>query len=29
LQMRMTGDPVPAQELYRLGMVNEIHALAN
>jgi enoyl-CoA hydratase/carnithine racemase len=26
LQMLMTGDPVPAQELYRLGMVNEIHA---
>ena len=25
LQMLMTGDPVPAQELYRLGMVNEIH----
>ncbi len=21
----MTGDPVPAQELHRLGMVNEIH----
>jgi enoyl-CoA hydratase/carnithine racemase len=26
LQMLMTGDPVPAQELYRLGMVNEIHS---
>jgi enoyl-CoA hydratase/carnithine racemase len=26
LQMLMTGDPVPAQEAYRLGMVNEIHA---
>ena len=25
LQMLMTGDPVPAQELYRLGMVNELH----
>ena len=25
LQMLMTGDPVPAQEAYRLGMVNEIH----
>ena len=24
--MLMTGDPVPAQEAYRLGMVNEIHA---
>jgi enoyl-CoA hydratase len=23
--MLMTGDPVPAQEAYRLGMVNEIH----
>ena len=21
----MTGDPVPAQEAYRLGMVNELH----
>jgi enoyl-CoA hydratase/carnithine racemase len=26
LQMLMTGDPVSAQEAYRLGMVNEIHA---
>ncbi len=26
LQMLMTGDPVPAQEAYRLGMVNEIHS---
>ena len=25
LQMLMTGDPAPAQELHRLGMVNEIH----
>jgi enoyl-CoA hydratase/carnithine racemase len=25
LQMLMTGDPFPAQEAYRLGMVNEIH----
>jgi enoyl-CoA hydratase/carnithine racemase len=25
LQMLMTGDPVPAQELHRLGMVNEIY----
>jgi enoyl-CoA hydratase/carnithine racemase len=25
LQMLMTGDPLPAQEAYRLGMVNEIH----
>jgi enoyl-CoA hydratase/carnithine racemase len=25
LQMLMTGDPVPATELYRLGMVNELH----
>jgi enoyl-CoA hydratase/carnithine racemase len=25
LQMLMTGDPVPASEAYRLGMVNEIH----
>ena len=25
LQMLMTGDPVPAQEAYRLGMVNELH----
>ena len=23
--MLMTGDPVPAQEAYRLGMVNELH----
>ena len=26
LQMLMTGDPITAQEAYRLGMVNEIHA---
>jgi len=26
LQMLMTGDPVTAQEAYRLGMVNEVHA---
>ncbi|HVQ18739.1 MAG TPA: enoyl-CoA hydratase-related protein [Actinomycetes bacterium] len=25
LQMLMTGDPVPAQEAHRLGMVNELH----
>jgi enoyl-CoA hydratase len=25
LQMLMTGDPVDAQEAYRLGMVNELH----
>jgi enoyl-CoA hydratase len=25
LQMLMTGDPINAQEAYRLGMVNEIH----
>lgn len=25
LQMLMTGDPVPAREAYRLGMVNELH----
>ena len=25
LQMLMTGDPVPAQEAYRLGMANELH----
>jgi enoyl-CoA hydratase/carnithine racemase len=25
LQMLMTGDPVSAQEAYRLGMVNEVH----
>ncbi len=25
LQMLMTGDPIPALEAYRLGMVNEIH----
>ena len=24
--MLMTGDPIDAQEAYRLGMVNEIHA---
>jgi enoyl-CoA hydratase/carnithine racemase len=26
LQMLMTGDPISAQEAYRLGMVNEVHA---
>lgn len=25
LQMLMTGDPIPAEEAHRLGMVNEIH----
>ena len=25
LQMLMTGDPITAQEAYRLGMVNELH----
>lgn len=25
LQLLMTGDPLPAEEAYRLGMVNEIH----
>lgn len=25
LQMLMTGDPLPAREAYRLGMVNELH----
>jgi enoyl-CoA hydratase/carnithine racemase len=25
LQMLMTGEPLPAQEAYRLGMVNELH----
>jgi enoyl-CoA hydratase len=25
MQMLMTGDPIDAQEAYRLGMVNEIH----
>ena len=25
LQMLMTGDPVPARELHRLGMLNELH----
>jgi enoyl-CoA hydratase len=28
LQMLMTGDPITAQEAYRLGMVNEIHAVS-
>ena len=28
LQMLMTGDPIDAQEAYRLGMVNEIHPQA-
>ena len=27
LQMLMTGDPITAQEAYRLGMVNAIHAV--
>jgi enoyl-CoA hydratase len=26
LQMLMTGEPITAQEAYRLGMVNEVHA---
>ncbi|NUR09279.1 MAG: enoyl-CoA hydratase/isomerase family protein [Nocardioidaceae bacterium] len=25
LQMLMTGDPIPAEEAFRLGMVNELH----
>lgn len=25
LQMLMTGDPIPSEEAYRLGMVNELH----
>ena len=29
LQMLMTGDPVPAAEAYRLGMVNELHEPAD
>jgi enoyl-CoA hydratase len=28
LQMLMTGDPITAQEAYRLGMVNEVHSPA-
>src|SRR4051794_38564751 len=28
LQMLMTGDPISAQEAYRLGMVNELHPQA-
>jgi len=28
LQMLMTGDPIPAQEAYRLGMVTELHPRA-
>src|SRR5205814_5093693 len=28
LQMLMTGDPITAQEAYRLGMVNAVHAQA-
>lgn len=28
LQMLMTGDPITAQEAYRLGMVNELHPRA-
>jgi enoyl-CoA hydratase len=26
MQMLMTGDPISAQEAYRLGMVNELYA---
>ena len=26
MQMLMTGDPITAQEAYRLGMVDEVHA---
>lgn len=29
LQMLMTGDPIPAAEAYRLGMVNEVHPPAD
>ena len=29
MQMLMTGDPITAQEAYRLGMVNEVHARAD
>ena len=29
LQMLMTGDPITAQEAYRLGMVNELHPRAD
>ena len=28
MQMLMTGEPITAQEAYRLGMVNEIHPKA-
>jgi enoyl-CoA hydratase len=28
MQMLMTGDPITAQEAYRLGMVNELHSQA-
>ena len=28
MQMLLTGDPITAQEAYRLGMVNEIHPQA-
>jgi enoyl-CoA hydratase len=28
MQMLMTGDPITAQEAYRLGMVNEVHPKA-
>ena len=28
MQMLMTGDPITAQEAYRLGMVNELHPRA-
>jgi len=29
MQMLMTGEPITAQEAYRLGMVNEVHPKAN
>jgi enoyl-CoA hydratase len=29
MQMLMTGDPITAQEAYRLGMVNEVHPRAD
>ncbi len=28
MQMLMTGEPITAQEAYRLGMVNEVHPRA-
>ena len=28
MQMLMTGEPIAAQEAYRLGMVNEVHPRA-